>query len=95
MAASGSACTFARVLTNSLSPVPPAIRYIPTVHGHPAKPSAQRPEAAPQAMPQGRWRPMGVGPRLKFRPCLDVIEREGRDANAAAVLDLVTKQEAA
>ena len=28
MAASGSACTFARVLTNSLSPVPPAIKYI-------------------------------------------------------------------
>ena len=35
--------------------------------------------------------PWGVRPCLKFRPCLDVIEGEGRDANAAAVLDLVAK----
>ena len=33
--------------------------------------------------------PWGVGSRLKFRPCLDVIEGEGRDANATAVFDLI------
>ena len=33
----------------------------------------------------------GMGSRLKFRPCLDVIEGEGRDANATAVLDLIAK----
>ena len=32
-----------------------------------------------------------MGSRLKFRPCLDVIEGEGRDANATAVLDFVAK----
>ena len=35
--------------------------------------------------------PWGMGSRLKFRPCLDVIEGEGRDANATAVLDLIAK----